>query len=37
MKRPTLEVSFARVQELVQAGCAACHDWPGSPEGILGG
>ena len=32
----TLEVSFGPVQELVQAKCAACHEWPGSVEGILG-
>jgi hypothetical protein len=31
-----LAVSFARVQELVQAKCSACHDWAGSTEGILG-
>ncbi len=32
----TLDVSFARVQELVQAKCSSCHDWAGSAEGILG-
>ncbi len=32
----TLEVSFGPVQELVQAKCAACHEWPGSVEGVLG-
>lgn len=32
----TLEVSFAPVQELLDANCAACHDWTGSAEGILG-
>lgn len=30
-----LDVSFARVQELVQAKCSACHDWTTSTEGIL--
>ena len=32
----TLEVSFGSVQELLDANCAACHDWTGSVEGILG-
>jgi hypothetical protein len=31
-----LVVSFARVQELVQAKCSACHDWAGTAEGIVG-